>query len=126
MATTTTLIQNRKPLITVIIANPTNKNIIKSYEALIDTGAGGTLISQKIINDLSLTKLNEFVITSDANGNDFKSHLHHCYIQLSGHTKTFNANCGILNRKDIDLIIGMDIIELFELNIKNNIMTIVT
>ena len=33
-------------------------------------------------------------------------------------------NIGIINRKNVDIIIGMDILELVEINIKNGIFTI--
>jgi predicted aspartyl protease len=91
---------------------------------VVDTGSVESLISDKIINDLGLTHSKEYVTIIDSNNNEIKSHRFPCYLMFDGHNKTFDMNIGIINRKNVDIIIGMDILELVEINIKNGIFTI--
>lgn len=117
-------IDDRRIKIDVIVANTSNTSMNNTYSALIDTGPVESLISEKIVNDLKLSKSGDFVTIVDMNGNEIKSDRYKCYILFNGHTKTFDMNIGLINRKGLDIIIGMDILELSEIDIKNGIFTI--
>jgi hypothetical protein len=115
---------NRKINVDIIVANKSNTSINRIYTCVVDTGSVESLISDKIINDLGLTHSKEYVTIIDSNNNEIKSHRFPCYLMFDGHNKTFDMNIGIINRKNVDIIIGMDILELVEINIKNGIFTI--
>jgi len=124
MSTTKINISNRKIIAEMILANPSDTTINNIYSSIIDTGSVESLISVKIINDLKLTKSGDFVTTVDMYGAEVTSDRYKCYILFNGHVKTFEMNIGIIHRKDVDLIIGMDILELIDINIKGNLFTI--
>ena len=115
---------NRKIKIDVIVANKLKPSINKIYTGIVDTGSAESLISDKIVNDLGLIHSEEFVTIVDASGKEIKSYRFPCYLMFNGHNKTFDVNIGIIHRNDVDLIIGMDILELVEISIKNDIFTI--
>lgn len=120
MTKTTTSFTNRKLFIDVYVANPQNTKKINKYQALIDTGSMETVLGEKIISDLNLVKSNNTVIIVDANGNESKKVKYDCYLMIEGHSKTFTPNCATINREGFDLILGMDIIELLDLELKDN------
>ena len=90
---------------------------IRSYKALWDTGATETLISNKVISELNLDQTGE-VEVSTINGK-IKSKRYGCGLLLNNHSKSINIQpAQFPNRKECDVIIGMDIIQygLFVLN----------
>lgn len=126
MPKTSININNRRIKIDMVVANTSDTTINNIYSALIDTGSVESLISEKIINDLKLLKSGDFVTIVDIHGNEIKSDRYKCYVLINGHSKTFDMNIGTIHRKDLDMIIGMDILELIDVNIKNGIVTIIT
>jgi hypothetical protein len=125
MTQTIVVIMNRKILSQVLIANPFNVNIQKTYTAIWDTGSMETMISNKIVKELGLSK-GKKITYRDANNKATQSFRCDIFLQPDGHTKTFTLQSPILlkNKKECDIIIGMDIIELLEFHIQNNILTI--
>jgi hypothetical protein len=117
-------ILNRKINVDIFVANKSNISINRIYTCLVDTGSVESLISDKIINDLGLTHSEEYVTIIDSNNNEIKSHRFPCYLMFNGHKKTFDMNIGTIKRENVDIIIGMDILELVEINIRNGIFTI--
>lgn len=74
-----------------------------------DTGASETLISNKVVQDLSLQK-NGYVYLNTIHG-EKKSDKYIINIRLEYHTKTIRNNCACFgNSRDFDILIGMDII----------------
>lgn len=90
---------------------------IKIYKALWDTGATETLISSKIITELNLEKTEEVEVLT-INGT-INTKRYGCGLLLENHSKSINIQpAEFSNRKEFDVIIGMDIIQygLFILN----------
>ena len=103
-------VKNLKPLIKVVISKPNFLNLAKEYDALIDTGATKTFISDKVINELNLDRSSSGIMT-DASNNSKEVDLFILNILLDGHTKSAKIECAeFVGREECDVIIGMDII----------------
>lgn len=90
---------------------------IRIYKALWDTGATETLISNKVITDLSLEEKGE-VELSTLNVT-INSKRYGCGLLLENHSKSINIQpAEFSHRKECGVIVGMDIIQygLFILN----------
>ena len=106
-------------MIEVTISEPSTPNISSNYDALIDTGATKTFISDKVVADLKLPVTNLGTVT-DASGKPRKVNLYTISLLLEGHTQWIKLECGVtVSRKECEVIIGMDIIQHGELHITN-------
>ena len=85
-------VKNLKPLIKVVISKPNFLNLAKEYDALIDTGATKTFISDKVINELNLDRSSSGIMT-DASNNSKEVDLFILNILLDGHTKSAKIEC---------------------------------
>lgn len=83
--------------------------IEKEYICIWDTGSSETLISNKVVNDLSLKKAG-YVYLNTIHG-EKKSDKYILNLKLDGHTKSIRNNCASFgNSREFDILIGMDII----------------
>jgi predicted aspartyl protease len=119
-------IENLKLLINVVISKPGLIDSAETYNALIDTGATKSFISEIVLNSLNLDASN-FGIMTDASNVSKKVSLYTCNVLLENHQKTIKIEVGtFIGRPECDMIIGVDIIkygkllvdgELFSFNI---------
>ena len=113
-------IVNLKPIIKVIISKQNFPDLIKEYNALIDTGAVKTFISEKVKNDIQLVKTGSGQM-NDASNNSKNTELVNCNILLEDHNSSAHIEVAIYpGRPECDVIIGMDLISCGELLIKND------
>jgi predicted aspartyl protease len=103
----------------IICTNPSDLSVNRTYISLIDTGAQETCISDKIIKELGLVPSGKTVDVIDSMGKRVTSDRYYCYFQFEGLSKTYNLYSTKLHRRNIDLIIGMDILENLKITIEN-------
>jgi hypothetical protein len=95
-----------KILSSVLISDDTTVN---EYTCLWDTGSMETVISEKVLNDLSLTKNGHVIIKTIHS--EKKSDKYNLKLILSGHSKSIKINCACFGKsREFDVVIGMDII----------------
>ena len=85
-----------------------------------------TLISDKVISELNLTESGTTVIIKDASGNEQTKNRYNIFLMISEHTKTFTIQSATKNINDADIILGMDVIEQIDIQIKNDKIIITT
>ena len=117
-------IQDNKIKIKILLANTKDTSIQLFCDGLLDTGSQGTLINERILSILKLEPSGNKSQITNSEGKTYSSNKYNCFLQLIGIQKTYTPEVSILKRKDIDLIIGMDIIENLKIVIDHPIIEI--
>jgi len=102
-----------------VIADHANANLPNQYRAIWDTGANGSVITRKIVDDLKLIPVDKIEIKGVNNVSVVDTH----YISIGLPNKVLLPNVIVsecnLNSPGIDLLIGMDIILLGDFSVSN-------
>jgi len=117
-------VKNRKIETNVVLYNTNDSSKTKTYIGLIDTGSQETCISNNVVSELELNETGEYVNIAGSDKNITKSKRYYCVVQIEGISKGFTLESPTHPREDIDIIIGMDILEQFEITLKNNIFSL--
>ena len=117
-------IKNRKIVSKVLIYNTDDLKQTKTYIGVIDTGSQETCISNNIVAELKLKETGKSVDIASSDGNITKSKRYHCILQIEGISKGFTIEPPTHPRENIDVIIGMDILEKFEIKMKGAIFSL--
>lgn len=113
-------IVNLKPLIKVVISKQNFPNLTKEYNALIDTGAVKTFISNKVKNEIELDVVGNGSM-NDAGNKTSNTELVYCNLLLEDHLSSAYIEVAIFQgRPECDIIIGMDLISYGVLLIDND------
>lgn len=106
----------------MVISKPGSQDLTKECDALIDTGATHTFVSQKVIDELGLDVHTSASGTmEDASNNENKVTIYVANILLENHSQSVKTPVGSFKgKKECDVIIGMDIIQHGQLFIGGN------
>ena len=101
-----------KLLFVVIISKPDSSEKSKQYNALIDTGATHSCISQRVSDELALEKNGKGTM-KDASNNDTEVDMNIANLLLPEHTKSIRSSFAVMPaaKKECDIIIGMDLLQ---------------
>lgn len=129
MPTTQLLINSNNKIISLVTIYDPVSLVSYNCNALWDTGSNNSCITQRVVAALNIqpTGIKKVVTTV---GGQVTADTYDCAIQPAGHSAPFHIPQAALAPFPLnpyfDAIIGMDLIQVIEINIKNGIVTITT
>ena len=90
----------------------------KQFNCLWDTGATFSMVSKRVVDELSL-QTGGYITLHHAGGEAKDVPIYHVDLLLYNNVPIADVRVGLVNVRDIDMIIGMDIINLGDFAVSN-------